>query len=415
LRSATTPDRVRALVAAGVLGPAPDGSFEPSDVNRILLADAIERSGISLDDLAAAVSSGTVSFGFVGALLPETGYLPDTTMEAFARDHGVPWDLVSSSLVRFGLPVPRADGPIREDDAAIFPSAAAALGFGLSEDALVRFSRLVGESLRKLAEAQVQLFDQAVIRPMLDAGVPEAQVLDSAAQMGRALQPMLEGLLLWVFRRHQEHAIVEDVVEHVEAALDRAGLARRRQAKPSAIAFMDLSGFTRLTETKGDHAAAELAAILAELVQDEAHRHGGRPVKLLGDGVMFHFAEPVEAVAAALELVGGAEGAGLPPAHVGIHTGPVVYRDGDYFGRTVNIAARIADKAGPGEVFVSAETVEACADRHPGGFRSLGELPLKGVAEPTPVWEALRLEHDDGAGQGPRHAADRLDRDDHGL
>lgn len=388
-RAASTPGRVRALVAVGVLTPADDGSFEPSDINRIRVAEALEASGISLDDIATAVAAGELSFGFVGSLLRPVGYLPGTTMGRFSNEHAVPWELVSSSLVRFGLPVPGPDEPIREDDAEIFPSAAAALGFGLSEEALARFSRLVGETLRKLAEAQVDLFDTTVVRPMIAAGVPEAQVLENAAQMGRALVPMLESLLLWVFRRHQEHAILEDVIEHVEAALDRAGVASKRAARPCAIAFMDLSGFTRLTETQGDHAAAELAAALADLVQDAAHAHGGTPVKLLGDGVMFHFADPTSAVACALELVEGARAAGLPPAHVGIHAGHVVYRDGDYFGRTVNLAARIADRAGPGEVFVSEETKEE-AGGGPGartfGFEPVGPAELKGVERPVMLY-----------------------------
>jgi adenylate cyclase len=398
-RSASTPERVRALVEAGVLTPAADGSFEPSDINRIRVAEALEASGISLADIATAVAAGELSFGFVGGLLPPIGYLPDTTMGAFSVEHAVPWELVSSSLIRFGLPVPGRAEPIREDDAEIFPSAAAALGFGLSEEALARFSRLVGETLRKLAEAQVDLYDTTVVRPMIAAGVPEIQVLENAAQMGQALAPMLEGLLLWVFRRHQEHAILEDVIEHVEAALDRAGVASKRAERTSAIAFMDLSGFTRLTETQGDHAAAELAAALAELVQDAAHTYGGQPVKFLGDGVMFHFGDPASAMACALELVDGAREAGLPPAHVGIHAGPVVYRDGDYFGRTVNLAARIADKAGPGDVFVNEETMDtvlrgaaasAPAAGHGFGFERIGPAELKGVERPVTLFRVTR-------------------------
>jgi adenylate cyclase len=388
--ASSTRERIRDLAAWGMLVAAPDGSFARSDIARIRVADALERSGIPVEGIARAVEDGTLSFGFVGTMLPEVGYVPGTTMGGFAADHGVPWSLIASSLVRFGLPVPGEDEPIREDDAAVFPSAAAALGLGLPEDALVRFSRLVGESLRKLADAQVDLFDSAMVRPMIGAGLPEMTVLENAAQMGRTLQPMMEELFLWVFRRHQEHAIVESVIEHVEDALDRAGVAPKRDARPSAIAFLDLSGFTRLTETQGDHAAAELAASLAELVQDGAHRHRGEPVKFLGDGVMFHFADPADAVACALELVEGARGAGLPPAHVGIHAGPIVYRDGDYFGRTVNLAARIADKAGPHEVFVSADTVDACRDGPDGvAFEPAGEFELKGVAGPFRVWRAV--------------------------
>jgi adenylate cyclase len=102
-------------------------------------------------------------------------------------------------------------------------------------------------------------------------------------------------------------------------------------------------------------------------------------VKWLGDGVMFYFREPAQGVVAALEMLVGVTDAGLPPAHVGLQAGPVVFQEGDYFGRTVNIAARIADYARPGEVLVSQEVVEASAGADV-TFREIGEVELKGVA-----------------------------------
>ncbi len=99
-------------------------------------------------------------------------------------------------------------------------------------------------------------------------------------------------------------------------------------------------------------AAAALAETLAVLVSRSAREHGGVPVKWLGDGVMVWFREPAAAVGSALGLV-----AQLPrpasPAHVGVAAGPVVVQGGDYFGRTVNLAARIAGpcrrRPGPGQ------------------------------------------------------------------
>jgi adenylate cyclase len=91
-----------------------------------------------------------------------------------------------------------------------------------------------------------------------------------------------------------------------------------------------------------------LAGRLVEIVHEFAHRRGGRVVKLLGDGVMFHFPEPAQAVCCGLELVDRIPEVGLPRARVGLHAGPVVFQHGDYFGRTVNIAARITDHARPG-------------------------------------------------------------------
>jgi adenylate cyclase len=144
------------------------------------------------------------------------------------------------------------------------------------------------------------------------------------------------------------------------------------------MCFLDITGYTRLTEERGDEAAADLAARLAGLVRRSAQEHGGTPVKWLGDGVMFYFREPAAAVLAALEMVAVVGSHGLPPAHVGIHAGPVVFQEGDYFGRTVNLAARIAEYARPGEVLVSQEVVDA-ADAAPVSFVEIGPVELKGV------------------------------------
>ena len=160
--------------------------------------------------------------------------------------------------------------------------------------------------------------------------------------------------------------------------LSRAGLHEPLDHLP-AICFLDLTGYTRLTDQRGDEAAAELAGKLSRLVQRTSVQHGGKPVKWLGDGVMFYFREPGQGVLAALEMVDGAAQAGLPPAHVGLHAGPVLFQEGDYFGRTVNIASRIADYARQGEVVVSQEVVDA-SNGTAVSFTEIGPVELKGVS-----------------------------------
>jgi adenylate cyclase len=155
------------------------------------------------------------------------------------------------------------------------------------------------------------------------------------------------------------------------------------------MCFLDISGYTRLTEERGDLAAADLAARLATLVRRSSREHGGQPVKWLGDGVMFYFPNPGPSVVAALDMVEGVAKHGLPPAHVGIHAGPVVFQEGDYFGRTVNIAARIAEYARPGEVLVSQEVVDA-ADEPTVAFTEVGPVELKGVSGSIRLHSARR-------------------------
>jgi adenylate cyclase len=174
----------------------------------------------------------------------------------------------------------------------------------------------------------------------------------------------------------------------VESTLERLGL-HHTVAEPPAMCFLDLSGYTRFTEERGDEAAAATAATLGRLVQLNAQGHGGRAVKWLGDGVMLYFPECDGAVISTLELADGVPAAGLPPAHTGIDAGPVILQDGDYFGRTVNTAARIASHAEPGEVLVSDDVVRST--RNPAlRFTDLGLVALKGLPHPIRLHRASR-------------------------
>jgi adenylate cyclase len=156
------------------------------------------------------------------------------------------------------------------------------------------------------------------------------------------------------------------------------------------VAFVDLAGYTRLTEERGDRAAAELAGTMSNVVRETVAHHGGRAVKWLGDGVMLHFVAPRGAVLACLELVEALPMAGLPDGHAGVSAGPVVTQDGDFFGRTVNLAARISSKAAAGEVLVD-DRVLTLAQDVALAFEDAGDFELKGFAEPVALHRARRV------------------------
>jgi adenylate cyclase len=136
--------------------------------------------------------------------------------------------------------------------------------------------------------------------------------------------------------------------------------------------------------------AAGLASELALIVDEVARRQGGQAVKWLGDGVMFHFPDAANAVRSALDLVARTTDAVRVPARVGVNAGPVVFQEGDYFGRTVNVAARIADYARPREVLVSQEALDAGG--HEGvEFELIGDISLKGLRAPVTLHRARAL------------------------
>jgi adenylate cyclase len=220
-------------------------------------------------------------------------------------------------------------------------------------------------------------------------GLGDNEAFETAiAEVGLRAGRSGEAMLTWLFRRHAEAYMTEHQFEHVEVALEHAGVRPRPPKSVGAIVFADLTGYTRLTEEAGDEVAARTSVELAELVKEVAVRHDGEVVKMLGDGVCFHFGRPRDAVLASLEIVDSVGPRGLPPAHIGVNAGPVIYDEGDYFGRTVNIAARIASEAGPEEVLVG-EAVVSTGGAEGVRFEDRGTAVLKGIADPVPLYRAL--------------------------
>jgi adenylate cyclase len=189
---------------------------------------------------------------------------------------------------------------------------------------------------------------------------------------------LTERAMVGMYHLQQAQAWGSNIIEGLELMLAAAGLHSRLD-HPPAMCFLDITGYTKLTQERGDAAAADLAERLGGLVKRTSVKYGGRPVKWLGDGVMLHFPNPGPGVVAALEMVVGVAEAGLPPAHVGLRAGPVIFQEGDYYGQTVNVASRIAEYARPGEVLVSQEVVDAAGAVRV-DFREIGPIELKGVS-----------------------------------
>jgi adenylate cyclase len=261
-------------------------------------------------------------------------------------------------------------------------------GAGAADDATLRLLAVYADNLRRIAKAEADYYEANVERRLRAEGLDERQLIEIGTQLGERVIGLLERALLMVYGRHREHLWTEHAINHVEEALEGSGL-QHRVPQPPAICFVDLTGYTRLTEERGDKAAAEVAARLVALVNDISRRRGGRPIRWLGDGGMFYFREPGAAVVAGLDLVERGPALDLPPAHVGIHTGPVISQDGDVYGRTVNLAARIASYAHAGQVVVSQETAQRSGDPQV-WFDPLGTVELKGVAKPLPLYQAYR-------------------------
>jgi class 3 adenylate cyclase len=251
-----------------------------------------------------------------------------------------------------------------------------------------RFGAVHAEALRRLAAAQTEIYHSGVEMPLLRSGVSENEAMALAGKTTAPMIHLLDETVVSAYRRQQEISWTEHQIEHIEQALEDAGI-ELAPGPPTAFAFLDLTGYTQLTEERGDEQAAALAGTLADIVQRRSREHRGEAVKWVGDGVMFRFRDPKGAVMSALDMVEAIPAAGLPPAHVGVAAGPVIQQGGDFYGRTVNLASRISDKAAGGQVLVSPHVRELTSAPDI-SFASVGAIQLKGLANAVELFAARR-------------------------
>lgn len=387
-QAGVSPEFLSRLVELEIVSGTADGRLSATDIRRVRIVDSLHRAGLPLEGLATAIRGGDLSLGFVEQPSYDrfAAYVDATLVDVAAQGH-VPLDLLVAMREAMGFARPSPQDRVRESERPVIAALEATLAFGVRPGVLARALHVYGDSLRRVAETEADWWASEVIGPLYRS-LPAAEVDRRTAEISSTLASMGDELVLAVFHAQQAHAWMRNILEGFEGVLISRGLYEPPE-RPPAICFLDISGFTRLTEQRGDKAAVDVARALSDVVRRASARHGGRTVKWLGDGVMVHFPLPESAVAAALDMVDDAADAGLPPAHVGIHAGPVLYREGDYFGRTVNTASRIAAHAHAGEILVSQDVV---ADHPTGGitFDVIGPVNLKGLAEPITLHRARR-------------------------
>jgi adenylate cyclase len=378
------PGHLEELVAAGILRPAPDGTFAPGDVQRVLVTDALVEAGLSVDLLRSGIEAGVVSFQDTDVIYASPGRR-GPSVEELAMRLGLETKTLLRIITAFGMPRPDATTPLHEPDAEqlrAFVEAWQPLG---DDELLVRAARSYGDALRRAAESWLGIFEDVVMGPLAGRSIAWDEMRARAVTPGMRLLSVGRAMLPWLLDQHLFVLLNQMNLSAIEGQLALLGIAPTPARPAAAIVFADLSGFTSLTESRGDETAAALATRLAEIADEVARRHAGRLVKLLGDGVMLHFPSPTDALAAGLELRDAMSPAGLPPTHTGIDAGAVIRRESDYYGRTVNLAARLAATAGPDEVLVSDAFVQALRNGD-AVMPDLVELPplrLKGITEPV--------------------------------
>ena len=248
---------------------------------------------------------------------------------------------------------------------------------------MLQLVRVYGQAIAQVADAEVRLFHLYVHEPLMRSGATGMEMAEEMHELAREVLPLASPVMDHVHRRYLRYFVEQDVVGHMEADLDgeEIDLGRLRVA----IAFADLAGYTRLTEEEGELEAVDTVERFVEAVEttlpDDA-----RVIKTIGDAVMIVGSDPASltdwAVGFQQLYVSRAQ------ARIGIHYGDALYRDGDYYGRAVNIASRVGARSAGGEVLVTRPVVERAGTHLE--FERIAEVRLKGFTETTEIFIAVQ-------------------------
>ncbi len=370
------------LTEIGVLKPVSDEVYQPGDIIRVEAARSLLDAGLSIGDIATALGSGLFTFDYLDRYHPEPAPRSGQTLAAFAASLNVDLALMGSMYLAMGLPEPRPEYVLRQDEEMILREFVAL--WDIDDEALLRAARLIGEPTRMVTDGWSRLFVEKFSAPLSAGDLPPSEQIVIIADTTERAALLVPRMLQWLLQRHMRHAIDTLNVEGFEQTMSGLGLALPVPARLPAIAFVDVSGYTSMTETEGDELALRASETIRERALRSSRDHGGSVVKILGDAAMLHFADVRDALVAVTELVESVTREWLP-IHAGIHAGSLIEHDGDYYGRTVNLASRVAGTAGPGQVVVTQAVVDA-TEAGMFTFDPLTPVSLKGIAQPVTLY-----------------------------
>jgi adenylate cyclase len=385
-------DRIEWLVRLGVLTPREPGPFRFGDVFRVKLVAALLEGGFTKEHVEWAVSEGHLDLGRVDEYqIIEPGPRSERPFAEFMASMGPRGSMLPAVYAALGVPAPEPSSRLTVDEEDRLRLFLEGWDLAPTDETVIRAARLIAEGTRMASRGWDELMYEQVtgpVRERLYRGEIE-RFPDDVREAYSILVRLQPRMMEWLVQRYNEQRSTAGIVGGFEEFLASRGLRPPPpQVGPPAVAFVDLSGFTRVTEERGDEMAVRFASTLQRQAEAAAARHDGRLVKLLGDGAMLWFPDAQRGVLASLSVV-QAMGSGPLPPHAGVHAGPVIQRDLDLFGRTVNLASRIADAAGPGEVLVT-EAVADAVELPQLRFDRADTVELKGVPEPVELFRVRR-------------------------
>ncbi|HKP90395.1 MAG TPA: adenylate/guanylate cyclase domain-containing protein [Thermoleophilaceae bacterium] len=372
-----TPATLKRWAETGVI-PERRGDEEgwtPSAVAHARIVARLRERGHSLDDVRRAGEEGRLAYGYLEGLFSPDDVATIPFDEA-AEEVGLEPALLERIWASVGF-APRRPDYLMPDDLRALRYIAAVLAAGFPLVAFIQLIRVYGQALSRIADAETRLFHIYVHEPLMRQGVPGLQMAEEMENLAGDLLPFSSPLMDFLHQRFLREFVERDVIGHMETDLDESiDLGRVRVA----IAFADLAGWTRFTEEVGEEEALDVVEAFIDAVT-ETLPDGARVIKTIGDEVMIIGQD-------AAELTYWAVGfqrlwQERPLARIGIHHGVTLYRDGDYYGRDVNLAARVVARARGGEVLVSGAVTDTMRGERDLKFDNIGQVKLKGFDDPV--------------------------------
>ena len=346
---------------------------EEREARRQLL-ERLADEGVPLEELRAAVAEDRLP------LVPVERALGACYTAAEVEERtGFPAAMVLRFWRLLGLPEARPqDRVFGDEDIAAAESIRFYLEAGLSEEGVVEITRVLGESMARLAPTTAAAFADAFLEP----GDSELDVADRFTTLAQKLRPAIAPVLMAAYTAHLRDSIRRGIIGRAER--EAGHLAGEEEI---AVCFADLVGFTRLGAEIDTEQLGNVVGSFATLAADAA-RPPVRLVKTIGDAALFVSPEPAAAVEAALALIEAAETADLPSVRAGVAYGSVLQRAGDFYGHAVNLASRVTGIARPGSVLCTEEVYKASKDAFDLSFAR--RYRLKGIGDAVALYRARR-------------------------
>jgi adenylate cyclase len=383
-RAGVSPATVKRWVDGGLI-PGYDGTWTPAAAAYARVVARLRARGHSLEQIKRAGDNGQLAVGPIENLLSSSG--PRRSLREAARASGVDADLIERLYTAMGLGALPLDG-FADEDLEVLRYAAAVLDSGLPLPAFLQLMRVYGQAVAQIADAEVRLIHLYVHEPLMRADVPSVEIAEEMEGLTREILPFAAPFMNYLHGRLLAQFVEQDMIGHMEADLGDGALEEGRVRV--AIAFADLAGYARMTIERGDEAALGAVERFVQSVE-QTLPVDARVIKMLGDEVMVVGSDAAALTGWAVELQSGAAPED-PLPRIGVHYGEALYRDGDYFGRDVNQAARVVARAGGGEVLVTRAVVEVAEGADGLEFDRIGEIRLKGFSEPTELFIASTRE-----------------------